>query len=48
MAPELAQLKCDVIFANSTHAALAARAGVPRIPMVFDIGGDPVSRPIRA
>jgi putative ABC transport system substrate-binding protein len=43
MARELAQLKCDVIFANGTPAALAAHAGAPQVPMVFNIGGDPVA-----
>jgi putative ABC transport system substrate-binding protein len=43
IARELAHLKCDVILATSTPAALAVHAQAPTTPMVFDIGGDPVA-----
>lgn len=44
MARELARLKCGVVFAHGTPAALAAHAGAPNVPMVFHVGGDPVIR----
>jgi len=41
---ELVRLKCDVILANGTPAALAAKANAPATtPIVFIIGGDPVA-----
>jgi putative ABC transport system substrate-binding protein len=41
-ARELMRLKCDVILANSTPAALAVHAEASQVPMVFLVGGDPV------
>jgi putative ABC transport system substrate-binding protein len=40
---ELVRLKCDVILATGTPAAMAVKANAPATPMVFIIGGDPVS-----
>jgi putative ABC transport system substrate-binding protein len=42
MAKELARLKCDVILAYGTAAALAVKAHAPATPMVFIIDDDPV------
>jgi putative ABC transport system substrate-binding protein len=39
---ELERVKCDVIVANSTPAALAVKASAPATPLVFLVGGDPV------
>jgi putative ABC transport system substrate-binding protein len=39
---ELARLKCDVILATNTPAAMAVKANAPTTPLVFIIGGDPV------
>jgi putative ABC transport system substrate-binding protein len=39
---ELVQLKCDVILAVGTPAALTVKASAPTTPLVFLIGGDPV------
>lgn len=41
---ELVRLKCDVILANGTPAAIAVKANAPAtMPIVFIIGGDPVA-----
>jgi ABC-type uncharacterized transport system substrate-binding protein len=39
---QMVRLKCDVIFANGTPAAMAVKTSAPGMPMVFAIGGDPV------
>jgi len=39
---KLVRLKCDVVFAHSTPAAMAVKSHAPKMPMVFSIGGDPV------
>ena len=39
---ELLRLKCDVILANGTPAALVTKAHAPTTPIVFIVGGDPV------
>jgi len=44
MVKELVRLKCDVILANGTPAAIAVKANAPAtMPIVFIIGGDPVA-----
>jgi putative ABC transport system substrate-binding protein len=43
LADELVRLKVDVIFANSTTSALAAKNATRTIPIVFTSGGDPVA-----
>ncbi|MCU0921010.1 MAG: hypothetical protein MUF16_11845, partial [Burkholderiaceae bacterium] len=43
MVKELERVKCDVIVANSTPAALAVKASAPATPLVFLVGGDPVA-----
>lgn len=40
IARERVRLKCDVILATSTAAALAMHARAPTTPLVLDIGGD--------
>jgi putative ABC transport system substrate-binding protein len=42
MVREMVKLKCNVILASGTPAAMAAKADAPATPMVFIIGGDPV------
>ncbi|MEO6364135.1 MAG: ABC transporter substrate-binding protein [Caldimonas sp.] len=42
LAAELVRLNVDVIFANGTVAALAARDATTRIPIVFAAVGDPI------
>jgi putative ABC transport system substrate-binding protein len=39
---ELVRLKCDVVFAVGTPAAMSVKTHAPNLPMVFSIGGDPV------
>jgi putative ABC transport system substrate-binding protein len=36
-------LKCNLVLAYNTPAALAVRAAAPSMPLVFSIGGDPVA-----
>jgi putative ABC transport system substrate-binding protein len=43
LADELVRLKVDLIVANSTTAALAAKNATKTIPIVFTSGGDPVA-----
>jgi putative ABC transport system substrate-binding protein len=43
LADELVRLKVDLIVANSTTAALAAKNATKTIPIVFNSGGDPVA-----
>ena len=43
LADELVRLKVDLIFANATTAALAAKNATRTIPIVFTSGGDPVA-----
>jgi ABC-type uncharacterized transport system substrate-binding protein len=43
LADELVRLKVDLILANSTTAALAAKNTTQTIPIVFTSGGDPVT-----
>jgi ABC-type uncharacterized transport system substrate-binding protein len=43
LADELVRLKVDLIFANATTAALAAKNATRTIPIVFSSGGDPVA-----
>jgi putative ABC transport system substrate-binding protein len=43
LADELVRLKVDLIFANTTTAALAAKNATRTIPIVFTSGGDPVA-----
>jgi ABC-type uncharacterized transport system substrate-binding protein len=43
LADELVRLKVDLIVANATTAALAAKNATRTIPIVFTSGGDPVA-----
>ena len=43
LADELVRLKVDLIIANATTAALAAKNATRTIPIVFTSGGDPVA-----
>jgi len=43
LADELVRLKVDLIYANATTAALAAKNATRTIPIVFTSGGDPVA-----
>ncbi|MGH7209566.1 MAG: ABC transporter substrate-binding protein [Nitrospiraceae bacterium] len=43
LAAELVRLKVDVLFADSIPAALAAKNATKTIPVVFAVGGHPVS-----
>src|SRR5687767_6077129 len=43
LADELVRLKVDLIVANTTTAALAAKNATGTIPIVFTSGGDPVA-----
>ena len=43
LAAELVRLKVDVLFADSMPAALAAKNATKTIPVVFAVGGHPVS-----
>jgi putative ABC transport system substrate-binding protein len=36
-------LKCNLVLAYNTPAALAVKAAAPSMPLVFSIGGDPVA-----
>jgi len=42
LATELAKLNVDLIVANTTAGALAARNATTTVPIVFQLVGDPV------